>query len=209
MAHSKITSTSVIESYRRLALIYWWVFGWPLEQGRKQLGHAVHAMRPQSLLELGAGTGMTFRHYPRSTSIVAVDICPSMIEIARARIRRLRLENVSVSLVDAESLPFDSNSFDCVTLPYVVSVTPDPRKLLHEAQRVCKINGTVVIANHFSGDRGWRVLEKIALLAPNIVGFNPSLTLEDLHHPNLRFVSSKKVNAFGLSRLIVFSKIEN
>jgi SAM-dependent methyltransferase len=64
------------------------------------------------VLEVGAGNGLNFAHYPSSvTELVAVEPEPRLREHAR---RAAREAPVSVTVVDAvaEQLPFEDGCFD-------------------------------------------------------------------------------------------------
>src|SRR5207237_162008 len=50
---------------------------------------------------------------------------------------------------DALNLKFPDDSFDYVMAFHVVSVVPDPNRMMTEARRVCRPGGTITIVNHF------------------------------------------------------------
>jgi phosphatidylethanolamine/phosphatidyl-N-methylethanolamine N-methyltransferase len=50
-------SDDVVASYRRYAPIYDRLFGAVLSPGRKALANVVNELQPESLLEIGVGTG--------------------------------------------------------------------------------------------------------------------------------------------------------
>ena len=56
--------------------------------------------------------------------------------------------------MDASDLKFPSASFDTVVAMYVMTVVPDPEKVMRELSRVCRPGGEVIIVNHFSADEG-------------------------------------------------------
>jgi phosphatidylethanolamine/phosphatidyl-N-methylethanolamine N-methyltransferase len=47
-------------------------------------------------------------------------------------------------------LKFPDNSFDYVMAFHVVTVVPDPIRMIQEAKRVCKPGGKIVVVNHFT-----------------------------------------------------------
>ena len=69
------------------------------------------------------------------------------------------LENVTgLHEMDAGELKFADGSFDTVVAMYVMTVVPEPEKVMRELCRVCKPGGEVMLVNHFSADdgvRGW------------------------------------------------------
>jgi phosphatidylethanolamine/phosphatidyl-N-methylethanolamine N-methyltransferase len=55
--------------------------------------------------------------------------------------------------MNALDLKFADNSFDYVMAFHVVTVVPDPVRMVAEAKRVCKSSGRIVIVNHFTSDK--------------------------------------------------------
>src|ERR1041384_1876384 len=62
------------------------------------------------LLEVGAGTGLNFRHYPPDVRGAAVELSFEMLH--RARWKAERPAHVALVQARAESLPFADDSFD-------------------------------------------------------------------------------------------------
>jgi phosphatidylethanolamine/phosphatidyl-N-methylethanolamine N-methyltransferase len=197
------SSTSVIKTYRRYAPLYDYFFGAILEPGRRLMTRRVHALAPASVLEVGVGTGLTLFRYPQDAQVVGVDISPEMLARAERRASRLKQHHVALHLLDAEQMPFADGSFDCVTLPYVLSVTPHPHALVKELRRVCRPGGTILILNHFSGSRFWWFLERAVRSIADKVGFQSDFSYEEhiLAH-DWRIASVTEVNLLGLSRLV-------
>jgi phosphatidylethanolamine/phosphatidyl-N-methylethanolamine N-methyltransferase len=54
--------------------------------------------------------------------------------------------------MNALDLDFPDNTFDYVMAFHVVTVVPDPERMIAEAKRVCKPGGRIVIVNHFTSD---------------------------------------------------------
>jgi len=101
------------------------------------------------VLELGVGTGMSLGAYPAHCKVTGIDLAPDMLERAQERIDRFGWSHATVEQGDALNLRFPDNSFDYVMAFHVISVVPDPLRMLEEAQRVCKPGGVLVIINHF------------------------------------------------------------
>lgn len=194
-------------AYARLAPIYDWVFGWSLEPGRQAMQRELARLRPKRLLEIGVGTGLALKHYPAETDIHGVDVCPEMLEQAGQNARRLEGRSIRLEVMDAEALAFADDSFDCVTIPYVLSVTNDPHRLIAEARRVCAPGGTILIVNHFSEGGFWQKFEWLANSLSRYACFHAKFDYgEIIGAHDWHVLRSKRVNAFGLSRLVV---IEN
>jgi phosphatidylethanolamine/phosphatidyl-N-methylethanolamine N-methyltransferase len=161
-------------------------------------------LQPASILEVGVGTGLILRHYPQTSSIVGIDVSDEMLDIARDRATGLTGHDIKLMAMNAEKMDFPDGCFDCVALPYVLSVTPDPQQLVAEIRRVCRKNGTIVIVNHFSGSRFWWFMEKAVRSLADRIGFRSDFCYDEqiLQH-DWEVESVKKVNFLGLSKLIV------
>lgn len=99
-------------------------------------------------LEIGAGTGLNFPHYPKTvTRLTAIEPSPGMIERARPR---SALASVPVELVEgtAEKLPFPDSTFDTVAGTLVFCSVTDPEKAAREVWRVLKPGGQWIILEH-------------------------------------------------------------
>jgi len=59
---------------------------------------------------------------------------------------------LKVRKMDALKLELPDNAFDYVMAFHVVSVVPDPIKMIEEAKRVCRPGGRIVIVNHFTSE---------------------------------------------------------
>src|SRR5690606_8990890 len=128
---TEISSRSFVSAYGRYAPVYDVLFGAVLGPGRKRMARTVSQLNPRSVLEVGVGTGLALKHYPREAEIVGIDLSPEMLARASSRAGKLP-HSVSLHTMDAEHLDFPDDSFDCVTVPYVLSVTPDPARLVSE-----------------------------------------------------------------------------
>ena len=154
------------------------MFGTVLEPGRKELCKETHLSKPASILEIGVGTGLLLDKYPAYSKITGIDISNEMLDIARRRAKELSHMSISLEAMDAEQLTFPDSHFDCVVLPYVLSVTPNPDALISEARRVCKKNGVIIIVNHFSGSGVWYLLEKMVSSLAARIGFRSEFSYE-------------------------------
>lgn len=199
-----ISKVALLKAYRAYAPFYNLAFGRALEAGRAALADAVRTQAPQRLLEVGVGTGLALHRYPASAQICGLDLSPEMLARARQRVLERQLRDISLLCADAEQLPFADNSFDCITLPYVLSVTPDPQALLAEVRRVCHAGGHIYVLNHFSGAGPWRWAERLLAPLADRVGFRSTLpmdaTLDSAEWTRLQVLD---VNLLGLSKLVV------
>jgi ubiquinone/menaquinone biosynthesis C-methylase UbiE len=95
------------------------------------------------ILEIGAGTGLNFKHYPNYQKAVAGDISIKMLEVAKQK-----TNSVNLIQADAEELPFPDDSFDTVFATLVFCSIPKPKKAFAELQRVLKEKGKIILLEH-------------------------------------------------------------
>lgn len=199
-----LSSTDVVDSYRFYAPIYDRLFGAVLEPGRKALASEVTAFQPEKILEIGVGTGLLLSLYPVGSKILGIDLSPDMLAIAQKRASTLINHDIELQCANAEQLELTGGGFDCVTLPYVLSVTPHPVELIRQARRLCRPGGRILILNHFSGSRFWWVLERLVSPLAHYVGFRSQFRYEDYIGPVQHLVERvTEVNLLGLSKLVV------
>lgn len=198
-----LSRQQVERSYRRYAPVYDMLFGASLGPGRSALTQLVKTLAVENILEVGVGTGLTLAQYPVSARITGIDVSQEMLVSAVRRLRPEDIGRINLHTMDAEQMDFADHTFDCVTLPYVLSVTPHPDRLVSEIRRVCKPGGHIIIVNHFSGQAPWRFLESLARPLSNWLGFRSEFSLERhvLSH-DWKVLSMTPTNMFALSRLI-------
>jgi ubiquinone/menaquinone biosynthesis C-methylase UbiE len=100
------------------------------------------------VLEIGAGTGWSFRHYPDAvTEIVALEPDQGM----RARGERRAAESgrpVRFVSGSAEELPFEDQSFDWVVSMAVLCTVSEPARAFAEVRRVLRPGGALLFVEH-------------------------------------------------------------
>lgn len=206
---NSVNIEAVKKTYHFYAPFYDFLFGSTLEPGRRALSAKVRKLKPSTLLEVGVGTGILLSQYPTDTKIVGIDFSDEMLSIAINKIPTLNNKTIDLMLMDAEQMSFADNAFDCVVMPYILSVTPNPSQLLTEARRVCKQNGCIMIVNHFSGSSFWWFLEKLFKNAAEKIGFRSEFSYET-HIESQDWLIEKvtSVNLFNLSKLIIIKNIK-
>jgi phosphatidylethanolamine/phosphatidyl-N-methylethanolamine N-methyltransferase len=101
------------------------------------------------VLEVGIGTGISMAAYPPHCEVTGVDLAPDMLGRARRKAAENGWRHIDLIEMDALNLKFPDDSFDYVTSFHVISVVPDPVRMMKEIHRVCKPAGRVVLINHF------------------------------------------------------------
>lgn len=93
------------------------------------------------VLDLGCGQGIDLAQFVRNGARgYGVDLTPRHVELARLHLESWGLE-ADVRVGDAESLPFDDETFDRVTSNGVLHHTPDMPTALREVHRVLRPAG--------------------------------------------------------------------
>ena len=97
------------------------------------------------ILEVGAGTGLNFIHYPAGASGVASEPNSEMLKLAREKQRPSR-----VSLVQncAEQLPFADDSFEAAFATLVFCSVASPPAAFAELRRVVRGGGKIILLDH-------------------------------------------------------------
>ncbi len=171
--------SAVRAAYRRWAPVYDFTFGQVAETGRRQAVEIINRRRGR-VLEVGVGTGLSLPYYARHLEVTGIDLSPDMLQKARDRVTRKRLAHIAgLHEMDAGDLDFPDDRFDTVVAMYVMTVVPDPERVMSELERVCAPGGEVLLVNHFSqeeGMRGW-IERRMAPLA-NTLGWRPVFSTE-------------------------------
>ncbi len=107
------------------------------------------------VLEVGAGTGASFRYYnDHAEEVVATEPDPFMLERARRRAENLG-RSIELRQAAAEELPFEDGSFDTVVSTTVMCTVTDPARALSEVRRVLKPSGELRIYEHVRYDHAF------------------------------------------------------
>jgi ubiquinone/menaquinone biosynthesis C-methylase UbiE len=128
-----------------------------ISPGMDKAGGAVYRQRllaglTGEVLEVGAGNGRNFVHYPASvTRVVAVEPEPTLRAIARDAARSAA---VPVEVVDgvAERLPAADASCDAVVVSLVLCSVTDPAAVLTEVYRIVRPGGQLRFYEHVRAD---------------------------------------------------------
>lgn len=105
------------------------------------------------VIEVGAGAGSNFAHYPATVEeVVAVEPEPYLVKQARAAAARA---DVRIEVLDgvADHLPVDDCSFDAAVACLVLCTVPDQMRALAEMRRVLRPGGELRFYEHVLSDR--------------------------------------------------------
>jgi demethylmenaquinone methyltransferase / 2-methoxy-6-polyprenyl-1,4-benzoquinol methylase len=132
---------------------------------RRALVRGLAPARGERVLDVATGTGLVAAELLArgGCSVVGIDQSGEMLAAARARFAALATMgggergagagSVELIQAEAESLPFPDQSFDAVTLTYLLRYVDDPRATMRELARVLRSGGR--IASLEFGVPGW------------------------------------------------------
>ncbi|MCU0828105.1 MAG: class I SAM-dependent methyltransferase [Tabrizicola sp.] len=201
---------AIQKTYRRWAPVYDLAFGRITQGGRLLAARHVNAAGG-SVLEVGIGTGLALDYYAPRVRVTGIDLSEEMLAEARLRAERLKLRNVvGLHQMDARAIDLPDASFDHVAAMHIMSVVPEPERVLDEMVRLCRPGGSVVIANHFAGRaEGWSFAERLAAPLANLLGWHSDFAIERvLGHRGLKLEEQRQVRPFGLMTFLRFRRVE-
>ena len=111
-------------------------------------------LRGLKILEPGCGTGRLTEILSDLAgdkgSVVALDISPGMIDVARRRIARRR--NVEIHLCAVEELPLEENRYDLILCHQVFPHFEDKRQVLSILARTLNPDGRLIVIHFINFD---------------------------------------------------------
>ncbi|MBD0832445.1 bifunctional demethylmenaquinone methyltransferase/2-methoxy-6-polyprenyl-1,4-benzoquinol methylase UbiE [Aestuariibaculum sediminum] len=115
---------------------------------RKKVVKMVKETNPESILDIATGTGDLAINLAETNAnkIVGLDISSGMLEIGKEKVKNKGLgDRIEMILGDSENMPFETNTFDAITVSFGVRNFETLENGLKEIYRVLKPGGTFVI----------------------------------------------------------------
>lgn len=199
---------AITKSYARWAPVYDRTFGAVTHAGRRRATERLNAQGGQ-VLEVGVGTGLALPLYTPGVEVTGIDFSEEMLAKARAKVTELGLTRVSaLRQMDARTLDFPDESFDGVAAMHILSVVPEPERVMSEIARVLKPGGVVVITNHFARTRGpMAAVERLAAPLSDLLGWHSDFDrTRIMGEPSLGLIEEAGLPPFGLMTLLVLRK---
>jgi len=209
---SQPDTSSMKKAYARWAPVYDLTYRRLTAPGRRAAVEAGVACG-RTILEVGAGTGMSLEEYPSDCSVIATDLSGDMLKLAMRKVREQRLGHVKgVVVMDGCHLGFPDGAFDAVSAQMMITLVPDPEGALDEFARVLRPGGEIILVNHFGADGGLqaRLEEAVAPLVSK-VGWSSAFKIARLdawarRRGDFTRVGVQPLNPFGFFKLVRLRK---
>lgn len=117
-------------------------------------------------LDIATGAGhMALALAPHLAHMVASDVTPQMLEVARGLAGDRNIQNISFADLRAEALPFRDGTFDLVTCRIAPHHFDDVRQFVTESARVLRPGGVFGLVENISPDPSMMAGDATALAA--------------------------------------------
>ena len=190
--------------YDRVAKFYdgmFFVVEWFVSKKRKELLRQAEGV----ILEVGVGTGSSFKDYPPSKQIIAIDASKGMLLLAHKK-RGSYDGNIELQVEDVQNLPFKDETFDIIFTSLVFCSVRNSFRGLREMHRVLKKDGHLLMIEHVKSEN--------RLVGYMMDKFNPvvarfdNINRETVHYLQLAGfkVKQEKNLAFDIVKSVVASK---
>ena len=124
------------------------------------------------LLEFGCGTGSTaILHAPYVKHILAIDISPKMIAIARGKAEAQGVENVTFEASTLDEVEVSDQSLDAVLGLNILHLVDSREAAIARVYEVIRSGGVFVSSTVCLGDTRWRFLRYVAPVG-RLIGLN-------------------------------------
>jgi ubiquinone/menaquinone biosynthesis C-methylase UbiE len=144
------------------------------------------------VIEVGAGSGLCFAHYPDTvTEVVAIEPEPSLRRVAQEAAQSLE---AAIAVVDGQAagLPVEDAAFDAAVVSLVLCSVPDTEAALSEVRRVLRPGGELRFYEHVRSEepRQARLQDRVDWIWSHVLGGC---------HPNRDTLSAIDAAGFSIS----------
>ena len=141
-----------LEAFYRPQAAHYGRFRERLLAGRAELIDALDIRAGQQVLELGAGTGRNAEFFaatiPSLARLTLVDLCPALLEQARARAARWP----NCEVIEADATHFVTSGVDRLLLSYALSMMPAADAVLSRACAMLAPGGLLGVVDFYVSD---------------------------------------------------------
>jgi S-adenosylmethionine-diacylgycerolhomoserine-N-methlytransferase len=124
-----------------------------LLQGRRALWEAIPVPPGGTWLDLGGGTGENVEYLGdrlrELNKLYVVDLCPSLLAIARQRVDCHGWHNVELAQADVTGFQPAERAVDIVTFSYSLTMIPNWFAAVHQAHRLLRPGGLIGVVDFY------------------------------------------------------------
>jgi ubiquinone/menaquinone biosynthesis C-methylase UbiE len=163
------------------------------------------AFKGKKTLEIGVGLGADHQLLAESGAILSgIDLTPRAINHTKRRFQLMDLKS-ELQIADAESLPFEDQTFDAVYSWGVLYHSPNTQKAINEVYRVLKPGGfaKIMIYNKYS------LIGYMLWLRYGLLRLKPFTSLNSIYSEHLESPGTKAYTYKEASELFVNFKINS
>ena len=203
---------AVRKSYALWAPVYDLTFGRVTGVGRSRAVSVLNGLGGR-VQEVGVGTGLALPQYGAGVEVTGIDASAEMLEKARDKVAELGLRHVRELVeMDARAMRFGNGSFDAVAAMHIMSVVPEPERVMAEMVRLLRPGGTLLVVNHFAreeSDTGVLAsLERWAAPLANMIGWHSDFRREVvLGARGVELVEEAHLPPFGMMTMLRLRKV--
>lgn len=140
---------------------------------RRKAVNALKSLEPKMLLDIATGTGdfaiALLKLKPKK--IIGMDISKGMLEVGKKKMQERKVDHIiDMQHGDSENLPFESETFDAVTVAFGVRNFENLKLGLSEMLRVTRSGGKVVILE-FSKPKKFPIKQSFSLYSKYVIPF--------------------------------------
>jgi excisionase family DNA binding protein len=111
--------------------------------------------------DIGAGTGyIALEMAHKAKKVLAVDNSASMLAVAREEAARQKIDNIEFFEGEAETLPMQDRTVDCIVSNMLLHHVQDPLDALREMRRILKPGGRLILTDAEEHGHTWLKEEK-------------------------------------------------
>ena len=138
----------------------------------------------QNALEVGCGTGAFARRLAeRARHVVALDLSPEMIRVAR--LRSTNSPNLGFQVGDAISWDFPAAHFDCIATIATLHHLP-LREMILKLKAALKPGGVLIVLDLFEPERNLLTAPGLVDTVLNLIAMGVSVSLRLIHNGRLK-----------------------
>ena len=103
-------------------------------------------------LDVGCGTGelaLKLKQTKKELDVSGVDLSPEMVSIAKSKAKYLGYADIKFKVGDVGNMPYEDNSFDCITCAHSFHHYPLKKKAVKEMFRILKSDGRIMIIDGY------------------------------------------------------------